>query len=127
VNIADQFEEIRVFFADDGFVPVLEEMVPPQAGLMVMAYPVINLRMTLLSGVGPVHRRRWKCPPASRCAALRAGPPETLTTLLAAKIVFEPILKVSSPVSRLQILFSIYCISFTQAGFIIYERKRLSS
>jgi len=26
VNIADQFEKIRVFFADDGFVPVLKKM-----------------------------------------------------------------------------------------------------
>jgi len=29
VNIADQFEEIRVFFADDGFVSVLEEVACP--------------------------------------------------------------------------------------------------
>jgi hypothetical protein len=29
MDIADQFEEIRVFFADDGFVSVLEEVAGP--------------------------------------------------------------------------------------------------
>ena len=26
MDVADQFEQIRLFFADDGLVPVLEEM-----------------------------------------------------------------------------------------------------
>ena len=29
MDIADKFQEIRIFFADDGFIPVLEEMAAP--------------------------------------------------------------------------------------------------
>ena len=29
MDIADEFQEIRIFFADDGFIPVLEEMAAP--------------------------------------------------------------------------------------------------